>query len=174
MLLLSLKNDWQPLLFESGRCENSFVDYKINYEKPCYSLRKIWTDPLHINITLCHNFGKNMMILILALWALLCKLYSPLRIDVMSMRILCQAGLNRAHHCQFVRIYARDYKKAQSKRLRSSRGAAWRHVHSQSGIIFRLPVFLSYIIPLLSFSGFTIPLLRPSRNAVDTTNIIWS
>ena len=46
MLLLSLKNDWQPLLFESGRCENSFVDYKINYEKLCYSLRKIWTDPV--------------------------------------------------------------------------------------------------------------------------------
>ena len=48
MLLLSLKNDCQSLLFESGRCENSFVDYKINYEKLCYSLRKIWTDPLYL------------------------------------------------------------------------------------------------------------------------------
>ena len=47
MLLLSLKNDWQPLLFESGRCENSFVDYKINYKKLCYSLQKIWTGPLY-------------------------------------------------------------------------------------------------------------------------------
>ena len=46
MLLLSLKNDWQPLLFESGRCENSFVDYKKKYEELYYSLRKIWTDPL--------------------------------------------------------------------------------------------------------------------------------
>ena len=46
MLLLSLKNDWQPLLFELGRCENSFVDYKINYEKFLYSLRKIWTGPV--------------------------------------------------------------------------------------------------------------------------------
>ena len=46
MLLLSLKNDWQPLLFESGRCKNLFVDYKINYEKLCYSLQKIWPDPM--------------------------------------------------------------------------------------------------------------------------------
>ena len=46
MILLSLKIDWQPLLFESGRRKNSFVDYKINNEKLCYSLRKIWTDPL--------------------------------------------------------------------------------------------------------------------------------
>ena len=29
-----------------GVCENSFVDYKMNYEKLCYSLRKIWKDPL--------------------------------------------------------------------------------------------------------------------------------
>ena len=28
------------------KCENSFVDYKINYEKLCYSLRKILTDPM--------------------------------------------------------------------------------------------------------------------------------
>ena len=46
MLLLSLKNE--PLLFESGRCENSFVDYKINYKKLRYSLRKIWTDPMFL------------------------------------------------------------------------------------------------------------------------------
>ena len=33
------------LSLESRRCENSFVDSKINYENLCYLLRKIWTDP---------------------------------------------------------------------------------------------------------------------------------
>ena len=28
------------------RCENSFVNYRINYQKLCYSLRRIWTQPL--------------------------------------------------------------------------------------------------------------------------------
>ena len=30
----------------SERCENSFVNYKIYYQKLCYSLRRIWTKPL--------------------------------------------------------------------------------------------------------------------------------
>ena len=29
----------------SERCENSFVNYRINYQKLCYSLRRIWTQP---------------------------------------------------------------------------------------------------------------------------------
>ena len=58
MLLLSLKNDWQPLLFESGRCENSFVDYKMNYESICYSLRKIWTDP----VSKMHSLYANAIV----------------------------------------------------------------------------------------------------------------
>ena len=31
----------------SERCENSFVNYRIYYQKLCYSLRRIWTKPLH-------------------------------------------------------------------------------------------------------------------------------
>ena len=31
----------------SERCENSFVNYRINYQKLCYSLRRIWTQPMH-------------------------------------------------------------------------------------------------------------------------------
>ena len=30
-------------LYYSSRGENSFVDYKIDYKKLCYSLQKIWT-----------------------------------------------------------------------------------------------------------------------------------
>ena len=64
MLLLSLNNDWQPLLFESGKCENSFVDYKINYEKLCYLLRKIWTDPLlkRCLYNMLMKFEQNRMV----------------------------------------------------------------------------------------------------------------
>ena len=29
------------------RCENSFVSYTINYQKLCYSLRRIWTQPVY-------------------------------------------------------------------------------------------------------------------------------
>ena len=29
------------------RCENSFVNYRINYQKLCYSLRRIWTQPVN-------------------------------------------------------------------------------------------------------------------------------
>ena len=30
----------------SERCENSFVNYRIYYQKLCYSLRRIWTKPV--------------------------------------------------------------------------------------------------------------------------------
>ena len=30
------------------RCENSFVNYRIYYQKLCYSLRRIWTKPVYI------------------------------------------------------------------------------------------------------------------------------
>ena len=30
----------------SEKCENSFVNYRIYYQKLCYSLRRIWTKPL--------------------------------------------------------------------------------------------------------------------------------
>ena len=32
----------------SERCENSFVNYRIYYQKLCYSLRRIWTKPLPV------------------------------------------------------------------------------------------------------------------------------
>ena len=31
----------------SERCENSFVNYRIYYQKLCYSLQRIWTKPLY-------------------------------------------------------------------------------------------------------------------------------
>ena len=34
----------------SERCENSFVNYRIYYQKLCYSLRRIWTKPLYEQI----------------------------------------------------------------------------------------------------------------------------
>ena len=43
MLLLSLKNDWQPLLFESGRCENSFEASPLDPPgTPCVSAQPAW------------------------------------------------------------------------------------------------------------------------------------
>ena len=49
------------------------------------------------------------------------KLYPTLRMDVMSLRILCWAGLKR--HCQFMTKYARDYKKMWFIRLPACRDA---------------------------------------------------
>ena len=34
------------------RCENSFVNYRINYQKLSYSLRRIWTQPLCTNVSI--------------------------------------------------------------------------------------------------------------------------
>ena len=47
----------------SERCENSFVNYRIYYQKLCYSLRRIWTKPLCQNcvkIFVCQICIKTM------------------------------------------------------------------------------------------------------------------
>ena len=46
----------------SERCENSFVNYRIYYQKLCYSLRRIWTKPLcriHMWPVLNSEYGPN-------------------------------------------------------------------------------------------------------------------
>ena len=48
-----------------------------------------------------------------------CKLYPTLRMDVMSLHILCQAGLKVTRFCQVGGKYMRDYKKAQLKHGRT-------------------------------------------------------
>ena len=45
MLLLSLKNDWQPPLFESGRCENSFCGLQ-NLQKALLFITKDLNGPI--------------------------------------------------------------------------------------------------------------------------------
>ena len=50
------------------------------------------------------------------------KLDLTLRMDMMSLRILCKARLKRMHHCQFAGKYAQDYKKALLKCWRAFRG----------------------------------------------------
>ena len=49
------------------------------------------------------------------------KLYSTLRMDVMSPCILYQAGLKPVCCCQVAGKYTRDYKKAQLERRRACR-----------------------------------------------------
>ena len=38
------------LYYSSGGGVKTLVDYKINYEKLCYSLQKIWTDPMYLGL----------------------------------------------------------------------------------------------------------------------------
>ena len=57
---------WQPLLFESERCENSFANYKINYEKLWNRLnlhdvkRGAWIGP-HLDPSLFIDSNNNCL-----------------------------------------------------------------------------------------------------------------
>ena len=67
-------------------------------------------------------------------WSLVTNLYPTLRMDVMLLRILCQAGLKRMRCCQVTGKYALGYKKTQLKCWCACRDALWRHIRSQSGM----------------------------------------
>ena len=43
------------------RCENSFVNYRINYQKLCYSLRRIWTQPMKSLVIDTKSNTKSIM-----------------------------------------------------------------------------------------------------------------
>ena len=84
------------------------------------------------------------------------KLYFTLRMDVMSLRILCQAGLKHVLNCQFTagnyacRMRLQKVADSQLKCWRACRDALRRRVHSRSRI--KLIMDRRYVLlPLLFF-----------------------